>query len=334
MGKTTRGCKRAFYLGLSLGLLVELASALPFVVWRPFVEDSYRALSSPMVFASPLILLGLSIWKPQEDFSVRLVDVLFGAVSVLSMASFFLIYRGFTPFNPIYTVFSTFVLYLCFRMAWKIWLRPHLSEIFWFVFGLVTVEAAHGVLGESLDLKSDTHLLNKNFLGMLCALTIPLWMCLLRDGACRDQGWRFRILFWTSSALLVSTVYLTNCRTAWVSLILIVPVLVLSAWWPDRLRRLGRWPISLKLGSVAALALAMVPLAWTLYQIRPVSAQGRLLIWRVSLSIFSDYPVLGVGFGQLPHYLGVYHGRFFEEGRLLSPSACSLVSSSTPLTSI
>jgi O-antigen ligase len=65
---------------------------------------------------------------------------------------------------------------------------------------------------------------------------------------------------------------------------------------------------------VAALALAMAPVVWALYQIRPVSAQGRLLIWRVSLSIFSDYPVLGVGFGQLPHYLGVYHGRFFEKG--------------------
>lgn len=60
---------------------------------------------------------------------------------------------------------------------------------------------------------------------------------------------------------------------------------------------------------VALIAAMMVGL----YNIRPVSAFGRLLMWKVTTSIIKDYPVFGAGYGRFSQIYGNYQANYFSE---------------------
>lgn len=50
-----------------------------------------------------------------------------------------------------------------------------------------------------------------------------------------------------------------------------------------------------------------------LYQIRPASAFGRLLIWKVSTTIITEYPLFGVGYDRFGQVYNSYQGTYFAE---------------------
>ena len=60
-----------------------------------------------------------------------------------------------------------------------------------------------------------------------------------------------------------------------------------------------------------------------LYHLKKDSTLGRILIWKISTSIFLDYPISGVGFGQYRPTFGVYQAKYFESG--LGTAAESMV---------
>lgn len=67
--------------------------------------------------------------------------------------------------------------------------------------------------------------------------------------------------------------------------------------------------IAIGLGSIALICL----LFYGLYNIRPDSAFGRLLIWKVSAKIINDYPVLGAGFNRYSQIYNNYQAEYFAE---------------------
>ena len=50
-----------------------------------------------------------------------------------------------------------------------------------------------------------------------------------------------------------------------------------------------------------------------LYNIRPASAFGRLLIWKVSANIIADYPIFGIGYDRFGQVYNRYQGEYFAE---------------------
>ena len=60
--------------------------------------------------------------------------------------------------------------------------------------------------------------------------------------------------------------------------------------------------------SVVALISAMMV---GLYNIRPVSAFGRILMWKVTTNIIKDYPVFGAGYGRFSQIYGNYQAKYF-----------------------
>lgn len=50
-----------------------------------------------------------------------------------------------------------------------------------------------------------------------------------------------------------------------------------------------------------------------LYQIRPSSAFGRLLIWKVSTDIIADSPLFGIGYDRFGQVYNLYQGNYFAE---------------------
>jgi O-antigen ligase len=64
----------------------------------------------------------------------------------------------------------------------------------------------------------------------------------------------------------------------------------------------------------ATLALSfIVVLFFGLYQLRPASAYGRLLIWKVSTTIINEYPFFGVGYDRFGQVYNSYQGTYFAE---------------------
>ncbi len=50
-----------------------------------------------------------------------------------------------------------------------------------------------------------------------------------------------------------------------------------------------------------------------LYNIRPVSAFGRILMWKVTTNIIKDYPVFGAGYNRFAQIYGNYQADYFSE---------------------
>lgn len=63
----------------------------------------------------------------------------------------------------------------------------------------------------------------------------------------------------------------------------------------------------------AVLIIALFLFSLFVYELKKDSADGRLLIWKVSMSIVKEHSLLGVGVGNFPGYYGEAQERYFKE---------------------
>ncbi len=69
--------------------------------------------------------------------------------------------------------------------------------------------------------------------------------------------------------------------------------------------------VALVISTISLLALLIVGL----YNIRPASAFGRLLIWKVSANIIVDYPIFGAGFNRYEQIYNNYQADYFAKNK-------------------
>ncbi len=68
-----------------------------------------------------------------------------------------------------------------------------------------------------------------------------------------------------------------------------------------------------RIGAIVLLLSFIGLLLIGLYQLRPASAFGRLLIWKVSANIIEEYPVFGIGYDRFGQVYNKYQGNYFAE---------------------
>ena len=139
--------------------------------------------------------------------------------------------------------------------------------------------------------------------GYLAVLVCMLGVGLFSDN--RLQG-RIRKLAWGSLLLFSSFVLLLNSRAALFSIIVIMAVIGYS--------RLKFKRKKLYAGiMIVGLGLSL----YGLYQVREVSANGRLFIWKNTCEMIKDHPLVGVGVdrfkAEFPAYQAQYHSQLTEE---------------------
>lgn len=105
-------------------------------------------------------------------------------------------------------------------------------------------------------------------------------------------------------------VVLVQSRSAWLGS-LVGAMVILAYLLPLRWRvRLRSWP-----ARAGVLVMAMVvggALLYGLYRMRPESADGRRLIWKITSNLITDHPVVGVGTGRFEAAYGRYQVAYFS----------------------
>jgi O-antigen ligase len=144
----------------------------------------------------------------------------------------------------------------------------------------------------SLPLGASTTALAQNALGMTMGMTAIL---LLSVWTVADRPW-VRAVVIAALPLVLATLLLTWSRGAWIGTI--VGSLVLVAAAPRRRSQVAVIAVAALIVATAAIGPHRGPLAQRLQMIPSVDANlDRVTIWRTTLAIIRDYPLLGSGLG-------------------------------------
>ncbi len=122
-----------------------------------------------------------------------------------------------------------------------------------------------------------------------------------------------RKLGWMVAGMILLVVIPARSRAAWLALVAGGGFVLAHHWhlW-DRMRQLAIWK---KVGLVTVILAILGSGLYGIYRLKPDSADGRLLIWKVSAGMFAEHPVFGRGFARFaPEYM-LAQGDYFASGR-------------------
>jgi O-antigen ligase/transglutaminase-like putative cysteine protease len=246
-----------------------------------------------------------------EVIAISWTDIAYGSTVVISLLSFFFVTKQpLLIFQP-YVVFTAFTFYLLLRVTYHRLLFPRrtlFTSLFVSLAGIQALQALRQFFSNS-EMKG--FVLNMNFCAMITALAIPLALALIWQ---EKKSLPLRILLVSVALLLLTCVLLSECRTAYVGL-----VLALGLMFSVRSREevgwksLHRLKFSLIVLGTFVMAAAILTLTFT-NSAKQLSAVGRLLVWKVSLRMFFEHPVSGVGFSNFSVFYAPFLGRYFDQG--------------------
>lgn len=145
---------------------------------------------------------------------------------------------------------------------------------------------------------------NPNVVAILIALSIPLIY-----KRCKDHSLQ---IFWICFFIVSILVFiLLKCRTAYVGL---ASILVVRIVMKEKTRSL--WYKQKKYSKVAFIVLVSiltVICGVALYKYKQASADGRVLVWKVSSMMIQEHP-MGCGIGMFEHDYNIRQGEYFAAG--------------------
>lgn len=166
------------------------------------------------------------------------------------------------------------------------------------------------------------------FAGYLAAIGIvDLGMYLFRDPICarlinsqqsrRADRWLsffFKIIPVVSLATILILLPAARARAAWVALLTASILMLIFKNRGSMKFILNSFPALKKIAMLAVL-ITLVLAAWKLYRMKPDSAGGRLLVWKVSAQMIKDNPLTGVGYDRFrSHYMDA-QARYLSQHR-------------------
>jgi O-antigen ligase/tetratricopeptide (TPR) repeat protein len=246
-----------------------------------------------------------------DDTEICPIDVLYGLAVLITLLSFLFFSNQRVLFHQAYTVFATFVLYLLIRFSYKRYIYNKQILLVSFLVGIAGIEACRGLVQLLSGSEMKGLFYNVNHFGMYIALNIPLAVVLISE---RKKEFLTRLLFFSILGLLLVCVILSECRTVYVALALTLLLMLLIRYghiFKSVYLRSSRY-ILFAWGLISVITLGTA--AFFIYYLKPLSAVGRILVWKVSLQMFSEFPVLGVGFNNFSRLYNLYQGRFFSQG--------------------
>lgn len=146
---------------------------------------------------------------------------------------------------------------------------------------------------------------NPNVTAILLVMMLPLLYDKVVD---RKEK---RVPYGVLLVLTLLFVILLKCRTAYLGLLVMIVVKILShrqirQWWKGR-------TLWYKTGLTLGLVTFAVALGVGLYQMKRDSANGRLLVWKVSAQMMKQHPE-GIGVGMFEHDYNLSQANYWQSG--------------------
>ena len=140
------------------------------------------------------------------------------------------------------------------------------------------------------------------YIAICCTITIGLLYYVIKN----KQN---MILFFLSLALFIQLygLNLTESRAAILSLVSGCLFVALNSILLKKITRKNKKRLFIIAG------LAFIVGGWFIYQYKPASADGRLLIWRVSADMIADAPFFGYGVNGFSKEYMIYQANYFKE---------------------
>ena len=212
-------------------------------------------------------------------------------------------------------------LMLFYLISKMIYSNPGFSvdPIFKIISGAAIIEAIFGIiqqfnpyfLGASVNLGYETQVIasfgGANSLGCYLALSVPCILYIIKQSQIKYQ----KRLWLIGLVLVCIALILTLSRGAWIALIAglfcyYLPTL-LQFW--KKLKNNHR-QLSWFLSGIGVLVIGFAFIK--IYNQNVESSIGRIFLWKVSLLMFSDYPLLGIGYGNYSYLFPDYQAKFFD----------------------
>ena len=119
-----------------------------------------------------------------------------------------------------------------------------------------------------------------------------------------------KIICSITCALAFFIVVFNNTRTGWIGAIIISNIYHLI--WQLRKNPDGRISLPTKINGILQMGFIVFLFGFAAYLSKRESAEGRLLIWRLSATIIKDNPLTGVGFNRFEAVYNLYQSDYFK----------------------
>lgn len=268
------------------------------------------------------VLLGLHLLRAKTSVQISILDVTVGALILFITTHSLLMGGGGDLFNRVDILLYLGLFYLLIQFIdFKDYKGAYLgfiehSFLLFSTTGLLL--AAYGILQfyglepfraepyPAAESKVIATMGNANGLGGYLATLFPFLIYRLVFFPTRKQK-----AFALASIIAVFwALALTLSRGAWIALIGGMLVLFFPKLNAIRAKYFTKM-IQQFVFLFGAITLALL-FAWGAYLINPGSAIGRLFVWKISLNMIADHPMLGLGYGRYgTEYLN-YQARFFD----------------------
>jgi tetratricopeptide (TPR) repeat protein len=180
-------------------------------------------------------------------------------------------------------------------------------------------------IGDSLSLSINGSLKNSGIYSCYLIISLPIFTYLFKRIPVKRY---FKILLF--SIVLISVIlilFFTKSRTAIITLAAFL-ILLFLYHSKDRSKRAFTFIIQHKILSSLVLFTLIVCCAYLLFQLKPASFIGRILVWKITLLHFPGYIFSGIGFGNFSFYYPYWQIEYFSH-HLDSPPAYILNAAET-----
>ncbi|MCF8359310.1 MAG: O-antigen ligase family protein [Prolixibacteraceae bacterium] len=128
------------------------------------------------------------------------------------------------------------------------------------------------------------------------------------------KGLKFYSIF--TCALMLFVIIFSKGRTSWVAVCLSILLIFSLNNYEFLKRKIFTLKRPLKAGLIILLLVVTTITCYGLYNFKKDSADGRLLIWEISLRAFSEKPILGHGFNSYQYAYNEAKSAFFSTGKV------------------
>lgn len=296
------------------GILYFLYILSPIRFWdRMTIPNQLEVIKGSFLFVNILLLLILIVRVFNDERHIKFTSV----DLVIFLFSMHVLFKILT--TPHVAMFETKIGLLITLLSY-IFIRISNTKLYLYYFAISVIaglfQIGYGIwvqadcfqtLGKGLSVISGEFLNTGSWGGFISILfIISLAFSLFLS---QLQIIKYKYIFIAFSFIFIPFLIASNSRAAWLGAIASLVYLVLI----QKKQILISLQVKYKLGIVLSMFILIPALLIGLYEYKANSADGRLLIWRVSVDMIKDKPLTGYGIDGFQRNYMEYQAKYFQK---------------------